>query len=289
MPVLHAAAGPEQGTQQQSLRSQIEHRLVFPQRLGQFSQNHRQKGRPQSEQHPGRRQQEPVAAAEQAGGQQQQLQRQGKAPKRGRPPVLLYQHRQQGQAGPHHLPGEYEPEPIQSVPHRQIADEADQGGAAVQDVLSPANPPEQGQVLFCQGFRVAGLHVLAGSEQLMLADAQHRADIPDQGDVGIGHAPLPLAHRRLGYKELIGKFLLGQTQPLPAAADIRAKGLLVFHMQPSFAVTDIVVPQGVFTIRHPGAKGKLLSRICASTVRKVLIPQGFPPLPGYFLLCLIFN
>ena len=41
---------------------------------------------------------------------------------------------------------------------------------------------------------------------------------------------LPLADRRLGDKELIGKFPLGEPQLLPAAADVRAEGLFIFHV-----------------------------------------------------------
>ena len=73
-----------------------------------------------------------------------------------------------GEAGPHQFPGEYQPEPVQGMPHRQIADEADQGGAAVEDVLNPAQAAQQGQVFFRQGLGGAGLYVLAGGEQLVL-------------------------------------------------------------------------------------------------------------------------
>lgn len=51
----------------------------------------------------------------------------------------------------------------------------------------------------------------------------------------LGNTSLPLADRRLGDKELVGKFPLGESQFLPAAADVRAEGLFIFHVQPSFA------------------------------------------------------
>lgn len=92
----------------------------------------------------------------------------GEAPQRDDAPVLLHQDGQEGEAGPHQFPGEYQPEPVQGMPHRQIADEADQGGAAVEDVLNPAQAAQQGQVFFRQGLGGAGLHVLAGGEQLVL-------------------------------------------------------------------------------------------------------------------------
>lgn len=50
----------------------------------------------------------------------------------------------------------------------------------------------------------------------------------------MGNSPLPLADRRLGDEEPVGEFPLGEPQFLPAAADIRAEGLLVFHVEPSF-------------------------------------------------------
>ena len=50
----------------------------------------------------------------------------------------------------------------------------------------------------------------------------------------LGNSPLPLADRRLGDEEPVGEFPLGEPQLLPAAADIRAEGLLVFHVEPSF-------------------------------------------------------
>lgn len=159
---------PEQGAQQQGLRPQVEHSLVLPQGAGQLPQGAGQEGRPQPQQHPRRGQQEPVSPAEQAGGQQQQLQREGEAPQRDDAPVLLHQDGQEGEAGPHQFPGEYQPEPVQGMPHRQIADEADQGGAAVEDVLNPAQAAQQGQVFFRQGLGGAGLYVLAGGEQLVL-------------------------------------------------------------------------------------------------------------------------
>ena len=50
----------------------------------------------------------------------------------------------------------------------------------------------------------------------------------------MGNSPLPLADRRLSDEEPVGEFPLGKPQLLPAAADIRAEGLLVFHVEPSF-------------------------------------------------------
>lgn len=91
----------------------------------------------------------------------------------------------------------------------------------------------------------------------------------------MGNSPLPLAHRRLGDKEFVGKFLLGQPQPLPAAADIRAEGLFVFHMQPILCCGSCRCPRGASTIRHPGPKGKRFPPICPSTVRQVLFTRSF--------------
>ena len=46
----------------------------------------------------------------------------------------------------------------------------------------------------------------------------------------MGNSSLPLADRRLGDKELVGKLPLGEPQLLSAAADVRAEGLFIFHV-----------------------------------------------------------
>ena len=53
-----------------------------------------------------------------------------------------------------------------------------------------------------QLLRGARLDVLAGGQQLVLADAEYLAYVAYERDVGIAQAPLPLAHRAVGYKEL---------------------------------------------------------------------------------------
>ena len=114
--------------------------------------------------------------------------------------------------------------------HGPVAGQAEHRRAAVQEQLNHAHPPGEAQILLGQGLRRAGLHVLAGGEQLVLRHLEDCADVPDEGDVRVGHASLPLADRRLGDKELIGKFPLGEPQLLPAAADVRAEGLFIFHV-----------------------------------------------------------
>ena len=94
--------------------------------------------------------------------------------------------------------------------------------------------------------------------------------------LSMGKPPLPLADRRLSDEEPVGEFPLGKPQLLPAAADIRAEGLLVFHVEPSFAAESCLAgppsPYG-----NGGKIARLWADFPARPLGKSLFCKGFPP------------
>ena len=87
---------------------------------------------------------------------------------------------------------------------------------------------------------------------------------------------LPLADRRLGDKELIGKFPLGEPQLLPAAADIRAKGLFAFHIQTSSFAAGVCLA-GSLSPYGPGDKiASLWRHFPTRPLGRSLFCKGFP-------------
>ena len=94
----------------------------------------------------------------------------------------------------------------------------------------------------------------------------------------MGNSPLPLADRRLSDEEPVGEFPLGKPQLLPAAADIRAEGLLVFMLNHPFG--RVWSCKAALTIRRMAEICKAPAGFSPSTVRKVLIFQGVPALPA---------
>ena len=199
-----------------------------------------------------------------------------KPPQRDRGPPLLHQGGQQGEGGGHQLTGQHQPEPGERMVHGPVAGKAEHRRAAVQEQLNHAHPPGEAQILLGQGLRRAGLHVLAGGEQLVLRHLEDRADVPDKGDVRVGHASLPLADRRLGDKELVGKFPLGESQIFPAAADVRAEGLFAFHIQTSSFAAGVCLA-GSLSPYGPGDKiASLWRHFPTRPLGKSLFCKGFP-------------
>ena len=229
-PGIPGADGQQQ-KQQRQLGRKIEEGLpVLPlPRQGQGTQRNRHQENGQAEQGPHGGHREPVAPCVETGGQQGQLRPQGEGSCHPRAPVLLHQGRHQGQGGERPCDREGDEEPVQAVVHGQVHDQAHQQHNTVKNVLPQAEVPGEGQILLGQLFHPAALGVLAGGEQLVLADLQNGADVPQQRDVGVAEAPLPFTDSRLGDKQALGKFLLGEPQLLAPAADIFSKGFLVFH------------------------------------------------------------
>ena len=115
----------------------------------------------------------------------------------------------------------------------QVADEAHRDGDGVARGEEPPgsrhHPPPHRRLTLLG----VGLVVVAGGEELVLGDVQSGADGHDHGHVRVGQRALPLAHGRLGDKQLLGQLPLGQPRLQPLFADVVAKGFLFVHVKHS--------------------------------------------------------
>lgn len=90
----------------------------------------------------------------------------------------------------------------------------------------------------------------------------------------MGNPPLPFAHGGVGDEETLGKFLLGHPQLFPALEKEGPETFSVFHK----CCTPFLgcALQDGSMVASRGGIVKVFGQIRDSTVRKVLVPQGFP-------------
>ena len=150
---------------------------------------------------------------------------------------------------------------------RQVGNQAGQRREAIEQKLNQPVVSDEPQIPAGELLRPPPLHVLGRGQQFLLTDFENLADALQQRDIRVGQSPLPFAHRRIGDKQLIGKFLLGHPQLLAPLEDIGAKGLFTFHMgSPLFA--DVPC-KTVCIIRAAGEKVKKTRQNLHSTVGQV--------------------
>ena len=118
-------------------------------------------------------------------------------------------------------------------------------------------------------------HVLASYSGRVLVKCMWGAVLVSVS-LSMGKPSLPLADRRLGDKELVGKLPLGESQLLPAAADVRAEGLFAFHIPTSSLAAGCCLA-GPHSPYGPGDKiASLWRHFPARPLGKSLFCRGFP-------------